>query len=150
MNIIPLIACVAASIIDIRRREIPDVLSIGIGVAGLLAAVLGWSSVSFVDSLIAGGLTLLLAIILAWRGGFGGGDVKLLAGLATWLTVGGAIAMLFWTAIVGLLLSFIAAYRGKNDLAYGPAIACGFALAAYAPQLLPAIVEAIRSSFGLT
>lgn len=148
MNVIPLAVCVVASIVDLRRREIPDSLSIGVGVLGLLVAGLGWSSVSFVQSLVASVLTLLLAIVLAWRGGFGGGDVKLLGGLATWLTVGGAVAMLFWTAIVGLVLSIVAASRGKKDLAYGPAIACGFAIAAYVPQLLPSLIVTIRSTFG--
>ena len=47
-------------------------------------------------------------------------------------------------------MAVVAGLRGKKDLAYGPAIAMGFAAAAFAPGALPAVVRGMRSLMGLT
>lgn len=146
MFIIPLLAALIASAVDLWEREIPDTLSVGCGVLGIGCSLAGMSTVTWGLSLVSG---LLVAAVLGLRGGFGGGDVKLMAGLATWLSLAAAVAFLFWTAIAGLLLSVIAVAWKQRDLAYGPAIAVGFFLAAYQPNLLPRIVESIRSTFGI-
>ena len=147
---LPLVAAIAAAVIDLRSREIPDSLSVGSGVAGLLAAVAGFLDQSGWTSFLSILVVFVVSVIAAWRGGFGGGDVKLLAGLAAWLSLPSALAMLFWTAIAGAALSIAAAARGKDDLAYGPAIAMGFGTAALLPSALPQLVVWMRQLLGLT
>ena len=93
----------------------------------------GLSGVSLGTSVLCLAVVLAVATAVALWGQFGGGDVKLLAGLATWLPLTGAVALLFWTANAGAGLSIVAAARGKTDLAYAPAIAIGFAAASLAP-----------------
>ncbi|MBU5445240.1 A24 family peptidase [Paenibacillus sp. MSJ-34] len=95
-----LFACllVWASISDIRKREIPDVLPAGIFFIGLihvslLPALLG---------LFATGLPFFTAAILT-RGKIGGGDIKLMAACGFVLGVSGGILQ----TILGLSLALI-------------------------------------------
>lgn len=74
------------------------------------------------------GLVVAMAIgmLLFWRGGFGGGDVKVLAALGAIVGLGSLFSLLFYVAIVGGLFALVAVARGKSDLAYAPAITLGF------------------------
>jgi prepilin peptidase CpaA len=75
----------------------------------------------------AGGLVLGLA--LGWPlfalGGWGGGDVKLLAALGAALGPAALVQVAIWMGVAGGALALVAAARGKKDLAYVPAIAIG-------------------------
>lgn len=75
-----------ASYFDIRDRTIPNTLSYGLMLCGLLLAVLGvqeWGE-ALTGMGICGGVALLAYML----GALGGGDVKLLAGIG--LLAGGA------------------------------------------------------------
>lgn len=71
---LPLLFCpllLAASVCDIKKREIPDSLSVAIALCALFA---------FQPSKLRGiFVALLLFIVTYFFGGFGGGDLKLIA-----------------------------------------------------------------------
>src|SRR4029079_9373099 len=72
-------AGVAATVVDVRRRRVPNVLTMGVASAGLVLAMAGFGTVTIGGAL--GGLALGLALLLPAHvfGATGAGDVKLLA-----------------------------------------------------------------------
>lgn len=106
-NLVLLAGVCIAAIWDLKWRRIPNQLTIGIAVYGVLVhGVLQWR---LLDSLLGGVLGLLLLGIPYLLGGMGAGDVKLLAGLGLFLgwqqILVCAAGMAIMGAILGLLLS---------------------------------------------
>ena len=104
--VISLIACVS----DIRTRRIPNWLTFGAAIAGLLAhtALEGVSG-----ALTAGGGWLTgLAIFLPFfaLGGMGGGDVKLLAALGAWLGAYETLYLALYSGVAGGALAVAVAF----------------------------------------
>jgi Flp pilus assembly protein protease CpaA len=136
-------ACAAA--VDLRRREIPDVIPLVLITSLLGAMACGLPLPAWWDCLLAGGLALLVTIPGFSRSALGGGDVKLLVSLACWFGLVGTLGLLFWTALSGGLLAWIAAVRGRRDLAYGPAIALATLIQALLPAALPNLVRGLQT-----
>jgi prepilin peptidase CpaA len=84
-------AAALASVTDIRSFRVPNWLSLPLLVSGGLYHGLtdGWAALlgSVLGMLFGGGILLLLHL----RGGVGGGDVKLMAGVGAWLGVPGTV-----------------------------------------------------------
>jgi prepilin peptidase CpaA len=104
--VISLIACVA----DLRSRRIPNVLTFGAAIAGLVVhtAVEGASG-----ALTAGGgwLTgLILFLPFFALGGMGGGDVKLLAALGAWLGAYDTLYLALYSGVAGGALALVVAF----------------------------------------
>jgi prepilin peptidase CpaA len=104
--IISLIACVT----DLRTRRIPNTLTFGAAIAGLLAhtALEGASG-----ALTAGaGWLTGLAIFLPFfaLGGMGGGDVKLLAALGAWLGAYETLYLALYSGVAGGVLAVAVAF----------------------------------------
>lgn len=104
--VISLIACVS----DLRTRRIPNALTFGAAIAGLLAhtALEGASG-----ALTAGaGWLTGLAIFLPFfaLGGMGGGDVKLLAALGAWLGAYETLYLALYSAALGGALAVVVAF----------------------------------------
>ena len=77
-------------------------------------------------NLISGlALGFVSGLILFRMGGFGGGDVKLLASLGAVLGLRDELTVMFYVAVVGGMLALVALLRGQREYAYGPAIALG-------------------------
>ena len=117
-----------ATVIDLKTREVPDLLSLtllgwAIVVTGLHLHDVGWAS-------LLGGFLIGIGFSGAFyaMGGIGGGDVKFIAALGAALGHAAIIPALFWIALSGGALALLALYRGKRDLAYLPAIAIGLAI----------------------
>lgn len=115
----------AATIVDLRRREIPDVIPVallgwGVGTVALGYADHGWLSMAagFVVTGAAG-------MVLFALGAFGGGDVKLLATLGAAIAWPAALSLLHYSAIAGGILAVGALVSGKKEFPYAPAIALG-------------------------
>lgn len=125
MLAVPLSMLALATLCDLRTREIPDAISLALLGWAVLTTALGWSSLGWLS--LTGGLFLGLAIgcLLFALGGWGGGDVKLVAALGALLGPLGLLQAMFWIALAGGLLAVIAAARGQRDYAYVPAIAAG-------------------------
>ena len=98
------------SLIDIDTYLLPDVLTLGLVVLGLLASACGWTgialSLSAVGALCGYGLLALVAwAYRRWRGkeGMGMGDAKLLAAVGAWLGPWSLPAVLWLSALLGLV-----------------------------------------------
>ena len=120
-------ALVAAALVDLRTRRIPNTLTLpGATLAVVLvplAGVLSWGGA------IGGlGLATLLsgALYLVARGAFGMGDVKLSAFLGAALGAGNVVAVLALASALGAIAAAIALARGahhEDTVAFGPYLA---------------------------
>lgn len=101
---------VVISFIDLEHRIIPDVLSIGGSAMGVLTS--GWlRTLSFLDSflglLLGGGLLYLIAYFyfkIRKIEGMGGGDIKLLGMIGTWLGYKAILSVLLVSSFSGVLV----------------------------------------------
>jgi leader peptidase (prepilin peptidase)/N-methyltransferase len=141
-----ILGCLAwASWVDMRSLKLPDALTATIAVAALLLAVL-FSRVSPVSAvlgmLLAGGLTLICAIVASRRAGMqamGGGDVKLAAAIGAWVGALDVSWMLLCAALIGLTVFAVKAATGADGarriIPFGPCLAiAGIAVAVIAPS----------------
>ena len=151
-------AGVAATVIDIRQRRVPNVLTMGVASVGLLLAMAGLGPVTVGAAL--GGLALGLALLMPAHvfGATGAGDVKLLAAFGALLGPGNVFDAFLRAAILGGVMAVVVAlWRGRlretlygtamlvttrsrtvtaliehpaanNRFPYAPAIACGAAM----------------------
>ncbi len=121
---------VAVTGIDLRQQMIPDAITLPGTVVGLVLGV-ATGRVSWLDSVagIAAGGTIFLAIIVASRGGMGGGDLKLAAMLGAFLgwqvmLLSILIAVLAGGAVAVVLLASGRTGR-KDPIPFGPFLAAG-------------------------
>jgi len=117
MTLLALILIAMATVFDLRKREVPDWISIALLLAAIAAAALQVGETGWLGLII--GLALGLAIgtaLFAWCG-FGGGDAKLIAALGAVFGPLGLLSLLFWTALAGAGLAIVAHVRGERDLA---------------------------------
>jgi leader peptidase (prepilin peptidase)/N-methyltransferase len=129
-------ALVAMTAIDLQHQMIPDAITLpGIPV-GLLLNLATWR-ISWVDSLlgIVLGGGLFLVIILASRGGMGGGDLKLGAMLGAFLGWKALLFALFVAIVLGGAIGAVllaTGRRGRKDpIPFGPFLAAGGAMALF-------------------
>ncbi len=125
MLLAPLLLLAVATIYDLRSRTIPDWIAIAMLVWSILATTVGFAGTSWPGMTIGLSLGFGLGAALFWLGALGGGDAKLIAALGAALGPVPLLGVLFWMAIVGGLLALVAKWRGRQDLAYVPAIAAG-------------------------
>jgi prepilin peptidase CpaA len=100
----------AACVVDIRTRRIPNALTFGAALAGFMVqSYLGGASGALAS---AGGwlVGLLLFLPFFLLGGMGGGDVKLLAALGAWLGPRETLWLAAYSAIAGGVLAVIVAF----------------------------------------
>jgi prepilin peptidase CpaA len=156
--VLVLAAGAAATIVDVRQRRVPNVLTMGLASLGLGLAMAGLAPVTVGGAL--GGLALGLALLLPAHvfGATGAGDVKLLAAFGALLGPADVFDAFLRAAILGGVLALaVALWRGRlretlygtallvttrhravtasiehpaanNRFPYAPAIACGAAL----------------------
>jgi prepilin peptidase CpaA len=149
---------IAATVVDVRERRVPNVLTMGLASTGLLLAMSGFGAVGVGGSL--GGLALGLGLLMVPHvvGATGAGDVKLLAAFGTLLGPADVFDAFLRAAILGGVMAVVVAvWRGRlretlygtamlmttrnramtaiiehpaanNRFPYAPAIACGAAL----------------------
>ena len=120
--------------IDLRRWILPDVLTLPLIVAGLVAAAI-WAPDDLVDRAIGAvggyvGLWLVGWAYRRWRGreGLGGGDAKLLAGIGSWTGAIGLPSVVFGGAALALVVAAAMALAGHamrrdSALPFGPFLA---------------------------
>jgi leader peptidase (prepilin peptidase)/N-methyltransferase len=129
---------VPIAFIDIDHRIIPDELSLGGLAAGLLLSILpggDWKG-SFTGALLGGGILYATAFLyekIRGAEGMGGGDIKLLAMIGAFLGWRGAIATIFFGALLGAAGGMLAMRKGgeglKTAIPFGPYL-CAAALGA--------------------
>jgi prepilin peptidase CpaA len=117
-------AGVAATVIDIRQRRVPNVLTMGVASAGLLLAMGGLGTATVGGAL--GGLALGLALLLPAHvfGATGAGDVKLLAAFGALLGPADVFNAFLRAAILGGVMALVVAlWRGRlRETLYGTAM----------------------------
>lgn len=128
---------VAVTFIDLEHYLIPDQLSLGGSVLGLLTSLLpnemGWQQ-SLLGFLFGFGCFYVLALVyfqVRGRSGMGGGDIKLLGMVGTFLGWQGVIFTIMLSSILGSFVGLIwARMQHKKDLMkfaipYGPFLVIG-------------------------
>lgn len=142
--LVPISACLFAMWHDVRTREIPDAVPIGLALTGVAATGMGWIHDGWLP-FIAGGLVGFFVVLpFTLSGGIGGGDLKLVAALGLWLGPLLLLQALFWTALAGVACAVIAKVRKQKDFAYVPAITVGLLVAVVFPSLLPGLIAELR------
>ncbi len=95
---------------DLVSRRIPNWLTVGCFVAGMALRIpLGGSALGW--GLAAAGLAFAFGFVFYLIGGLGGGDVKLMAGLATFLELDGLLIGLLVMAGVGGIMAVVTSWR---------------------------------------
>lgn len=145
MLFIPLAMLAIACIYDFRSREIPDWIPILLIGSAAIAVGFDGISVSFFQLLLGILVGFAVTAIFGLAGGLGGGDVKLVAALGAWLGPIALLVVLFWTALIGMLLAIGFRLGGQKDLPYVPAIAAGFGLVVLWPD---AILHLLKLAAG--
>lgn len=147
-----------ATIIDIRTRRIPNVLTATMSGLGIAMAATGINGISAGAALAGCALGLVLMLPGYMLGATGAGDVKLMAAIGAILGPGLVVSAVIFTALAGGVLALgVAARRGRvaatiagtgrliaapgdakeeirtapaaHRFAYGPAIAIGSVVA---------------------
>lgn len=143
------------SLIDIDTYVLPDTLTLGLLALGLAASAMGWTGLPVWLSALGAmcGYGLLAGVAWAyrrWRGkeGMGMGDAKLLAALGAWLGPLSLPAMLWLSALLGLVWGLAwrvvvrrrVAQPGEGDappvegaFPFGPALAMAALVVALTP-----------------
>jgi prepilin peptidase CpaA len=106
-----LVALVAtAAWTDLRSRRIPNRLTLGILLCGLLLRALEGPG-PLAQGLLGAGLGLAIAVVLFGLGAVGGGDGKLLIGVGAFLGHERYVGALLLIAVLGGLLGLVEAVR---------------------------------------
>jgi prepilin peptidase CpaA len=125
--VIAILVGLAASVNDLKNREIADWIPVTALVAGLGWQIgqHGWMGALYALGGAAAGFAAFLAFYL--MGGMGGGDIKLMTGFGALLGAGRLVEAALWTAGVGGLFAIaVLAWRaGMQWVRPGPAIAIG-------------------------
>ena len=127
-------ALIAATFIDLDTMFLPDQITLPLTWAGLLMALLGWSSISLQDAVIgamAGYLCLWsiywLFKLITGKEGMGYGDFKLLAALGAWLGWQLLPLIVLLSSVVGLVFGLIQLRLQKKGIdksfPFGPYLA---------------------------
>ena len=129
------VLCLAVCI-DVSVRRIPNVLSVGLAAAALVMRAAGGPA-ELADGLLGAGIGFIALFPLWVFGGFGAGDVKLMAACGAVLGVGATLVAIPATLIAGgaIAVTFVVWTVLRERLAIG-------ALAA-------TVVTAPRSAFSL-
>ncbi len=120
--------------IDKRMFVLPDILTIPLLLLGLTAAYIGVGEIAIDDSLfgaLAGYfLPVAVSLLIVWykKDAFGGGDIKLLMAIGSWLGVIGLLLVITGASILGLITALI---QRKKSIAFGPMLAIAGILAAF-------------------
>lgn len=99
-----IVLCGLAAWLDITRRQIPNWLCATTAVAGLAAALAMGGLSGLGSHALHAFLALLGGMVLFALGGFGGGDAKFYAGVASWFALGQAFVLLLSVTLSGLLV----------------------------------------------
>jgi prepilin peptidase CpaA len=103
----------SSAVVDLYTRRIPNPLTLGITVAGLLLAATGIGSLSMPQALVGFFVGLVLMLPGHVIGATGAGDVKLFAALGTLLGPKGIAVAFMYTAMAGGALAIIVALQRR-------------------------------------
>ena len=121
---------------DLISGIIPDVLSIPLIILGLLFSLFSSSDLPILSSLIGAGFGFIFFLSISYlfylvkkREGLGGGDVKFIAAIGSFIGFTGVLFTVLvssFTAIIFMLL--ILKYDPKKEFSFGPFLVFGFSV----------------------
>ena len=120
--------------IDDRMELLPDILTVPLLIIGFNFAVMngGWAGIGDSAAGALGGyfIPALASLTLVWKNKdvFGGGDIKLLAGIGAWLGLENLLYVIILSC--GLFLVYALLNRRRQG-AFGPAIAAAAIIVAF-------------------
>lgn len=120
--------------IDMRMELLPDILTVPLLIIGFCFAVFNGSWAGIGESAVGavGGyfIPALASLTLIWKNKdvFGGGDIKLLAGIGAWL---GLENMLYVIIVSSILFLIYALVNRQRQGAFGPSIAAAAIIVAF-------------------
>jgi len=125
-------ALIVISFIDLDFQIIPDVISLPLIFLGVVLSILPHNSAGvvadFKDSLVGiavGGGSLLFVSIIS-KGGMGGGDVKLNAGVGAFLGWKSALLTIFIGSLIGSIVGIVILKKtGNRKIPFGPFLSSG-------------------------
>ena len=136
-----LAALIVITFIDLDYQIIPDVISLPGIVVGLVCAAAGFGpslGASLAGLLLGGGFLYAVAAgyeLATGREGMGGGDIKLLAMIGTFLGWSGVLTTLliasFSGAVAGGVLIVLKRGDGRSPIPFGPFLAAGATFALF-------------------
>ncbi len=98
-------AAAAATVVDLRTRRIPDVVTVPLALVGFALAASGRGGISIGSSVVGFGLGLLLMLPGFLIGATGAGDVKLMAAMGAVLGGVGTMVAFVYTAVAGGIIA---------------------------------------------
>ena len=102
----PLIAMLLwAAVADIRARRVPNWISMGLAISGLILSCSSWGHISPSQALLGLCAGFVVALLLHLLGGIGAGDVKLLAGVGAWIGPVMVLIAFAGAAIIGMFIA---------------------------------------------
>lgn len=104
-----LVLAAGATVTDVTSARIPNTLTVAGAIAGVLAHALLPGGAGLAASLAGLGAGLLVFFPIFALGGLGGGDVKLMAALGTWLGWPAVLSLALFAALAGGVLAVIVA-----------------------------------------
>ncbi len=126
-----LTSLVVITAIDLEHQIIPDVISLPWILIGLVLSFFSLIPVSFISSFVGallGGVIFFLVAYLS-KGGMGGGDIKMIAMMGSFLGWQKMLLVIFSSSLMGSLLGIILMVLGKkgrkSEIPYGPFLALG-------------------------
>ncbi len=101
----------SSAVVDLYTRRIPNPLTLGITIAGLMLAAVGSGPLSMTQALMGFVIGLVLMLPGHVIGATGAGDVKLFAALGTLLGPQGIVIAFMYTAMAGGILAVLVALQ---------------------------------------
>ncbi len=118
--------------IDFFHKIIPDVLSLPLILIGIIFSLFPGSDVPFRSALIGAGFGFLLFFLLAVifkfflkKDALGGGDIKLIAALGSFMGLNGVIFTIFISSVISLFFLLIIRHDLKKEFSFGPFLIFG-------------------------
>jgi leader peptidase (prepilin peptidase)/N-methyltransferase len=123
---------IVISFIDLDFQIIPDIISIPLIFSGLVLSLLPHDSAGLVSNIkesligaVVGGGSLLIVSIVS-KGGMGGGDIKLNAGIGAFLGWKSALLTIFAGSLIGSVIGIIILKKtGNRKIPFGPFLSIG-------------------------
>jgi prepilin peptidase CpaA len=107
MTYVASIIALVASILDLRTRRVPNLLTLGGSAAGLVAAAFLYGTTGAGLHLLGWTIGLVVFLPVFVLGGLGAGDVKLMACLGAWLGPVGVLWTALYASIAGGVMAFV-------------------------------------------
>ncbi|MEN3046537.1 MAG: A24 family peptidase [Candidatus Hydrothermales bacterium] len=101
---------------DLRFGKIFNKITFPLFFSGLIYNLIFNKFEGFVNSLIGAFIAFAFFYIFFQLGGVGGGDVKLITGIGSWIAYPSILLIIFLTSIAGLLISLIYSFLKGNTL----------------------------------